>query len=256
MSQPRRQSDNNPGRKSVAAAVSIGLHVLVGLLLVVMFLEAPSASDRSEREWPPVDSAELLLGGEYVMVGDIPEPGVNDAPAPPQEAAEPAPDPNPTSPEPTPQVVSSNQPSPAKANKAAEAKKRDDELKRQAQKAEQERRANEINSRVAFGKGKSGQPDGNSVSGAVSGVAADGLGNRQTLALPKPSRGPLGTIKVRIKVNRDGVVTAATYLSGSGAAAADAATRQACVAAARRAKFSADPSAPASQSGTLTYNYK
>lgn len=248
--------DSQMSRRGVAAAVSVGAHVLLALLLLTLFLQAPSASDRAAREWPPADSSELLLGGEYVMVGDVPEAGVNDAPAPPQKAADPAPVAKPVSPEPSEPLVASTHASPAKTSPSADASKRADELKRQAEKAEQERRANEINSRVAFGKGKSGQPDGNSASGAVSGVAADGLGNRQVMSLPKPARGPLGTVKIRIKVNRDGVVTSASYQGGSGAAAADAATRQSCVDAARRARFSPDPQAPASQNGTLTYNYK
>ncbi|MBD5317522.1 MAG: TonB family protein [Bacteroides sp.] len=254
-------------RHFTASAVTVAVHAALLLILLSLFLRYDRTSEEA-REWPPVDSAEILFGGEYVMAGDIPEEGHNDAPAPPEvqpepstaasaTPAEPAPDPTP---EP---VITSKQPSPAKAQPDAEARRKAAQEKAEAdrRKAEQERRdqqAAAINSRVSFGNatGKSGQTDGNSATGAVSGVSASGLGNRTAITLPQPPKGPMGKIVITIKVDRQGNVTSASYLSGSGAAAASADARSQCLAAARKARFSPLADAPATQTGTLTYVYK
>ena len=62
--------------------------------------------------------------------------------------------------------------------------------KAEAEKAEKAEKAEAIKDRVSFGKGKgkAGQPDGNSADGAVSGIAASGLGNRKAVSLPSPDR--------------------------------------------------------------------
>ncbi|WP_301385285.1 hypothetical protein [uncultured Duncaniella sp.] len=59
-----------------------------------------------------------------------------------------------------------------------------------------------------------------------------------------------------MSVNRQGQVTAASYQTGTGAAAANAATRQSCVTAARASRFSVDNDAPAIQTGTITYRFQ
>ena len=130
--------------------------------------------------------------------------------------------------------------------------------KAEAEKAEKAEKAEAIKARVSFGKGKgkAGQPDGNSADGAVSGIAASGLGNRKAVSLPSPEKGPMGKIVVKITVDRNGNVTSAAYLSGVAPANASASARRSCVEAARRSRFSADPDAPASQTGTITYTYK
>lgn len=258
-------------RHITALILTVLLHGAVLALMLVIFMRYDPASEQ-QREWPPVDSAEILFGGEYVMAGDIPEPGHDDLPAQETSQAEPAasdpqPDPAP-SPDPT---LTTKQPSEAKApdkpktDSKADAERREAEMR--AKREEEQRRAEEkrrkdeagrINSRVNFGNssGKSGQADGQSATGAVSGVSASGLGNRQALSLPQPPRGPMGKVVITIKVDRQGNVTSATFLSGSGGAGASAEARRQCIAAARKARFSAAPDGPASQTGTLTYVYK
>lgn len=256
---------NRNRRRTIAAIATVAFHAAVLAVMVCLFLSYDPASE-PVREWPPADSSEILLGGEYVMTGDIPEPGHQDEPAPEQseaaEASSPAPDPTPAPPAPEP-VLTANEPSPAKAKPSEESRQKADarkaeEEKRLAEQKKQQEAAAAINSRVSFGKGsgQSGQPDGNSATGAVSGVSAAGLGNRTAVALPQPPRGPMGSIVIAIKVDRDGNVTSASYSSGTGAAAANADARRQCIAAAKRARFSASTTSPATQSGTLTYVYK
>lgn len=252
-------SNRSNSRRATAAAATLIFHGAVLAVLLTIFLRY-DGGEKVAREWPPVDSSEILFGGEYVMIGDTPEDASAEAveqsaPAEPREAVaqepqellvtqsvKPAPEAikNPTPPKETAKPVE-NKPKPTADN---------DESKRQA--------ATNINNRVKFGdaKGSTGSPDGNSATGAASGVASSGLGNRSAVELPRPARSPLGKIVINIKVNRDGRVTAASFLSGEGAAAADAATRQRCIAAAKGAKFTPSADAPVSQTGTLTYTFK
>lgn len=251
-------------RHITASAATLLIHGAILAAMLCVFLRY-DASEEAERVWPPADSSEILFGGEYVMTGDIAQPDASDSPAAAETATTEASTANPdVAQEPAPEpVVTSQQPSPAQGistpkppQQSKAEKEREERRKAEAQRREREAAA--INSRVSFGSGtgQSGQPDGNSTTGAVSGVTATGLGNRQALALPSPPKGPMGKITITIKVDRQGNVTSASYLSGSGAAAASSQARSQCLAAARKARFTAAPDAPASQTGTLTYIYK
>lgn len=138
-------------------------------------------------------------------------------------------------------------------------------LPRRLQKAKREQETrNAIAGKVKFGQkgtggsgqGNAGSPDGNSTVGAVSGSPGFNLKGRSLADWHSPAKGPLGSITVRVSVNRQGKVTSASYLSGTGAAAANRTTRNNCVNAALRSQFSVDNDAPASQTGTITYNFK
>lgn len=239
--------ENNRRHRAIATAATLLFHALLIAALVAGVLRYSSEQDRPE--WPPADSSEILFGGEYVMVGDQ---GVSEAEAAAEtetaEAVE----------EPANDIkvlkVSKNLKD-LKVPKAEKAKKAE---KAEAEKAEKAEKAEAIKDRVSFGKGKgkAGQPDGNSADGAVSGIAASGLGNRKAVNLPPPEKGPMGKIVVKITVDRNGNVISAAYLSGVAPANASASARRSCVEAARRSRFSADPDAPASQTGTITYTYK
>ena len=106
------------------------------------------------------------------------------------------------------------------------------------------------------GQGKAGSTNGNSSTGALSGTPGFNLKGRTMDSWSKPQPGPLGTITVKVSVNRQGQVTEASYQSGTGAAAANASTRQNCVNAARASRFSVDNDAPAIQTGTITYRFQ
>lgn len=253
-------SNRSNSRRATAAAATLIFHAALIAVLLTIFLKY-DGGEKVTREWPPVDSSEILFGGEYVMIGDTPEAAAGEQAD--NQVAEPVVD-EPTPTEPQEQLLTQTvKPAPeaVKTPKAAEEKPKqveekpkpkaaDDDAKRQA--------ATNISNRVKFGeaKGSTGSPDGNASTGAVSGVASSGLGNRAAVELPRPARSPLGKIVISIKVNRDGRVTAASFLTGEGAAAADAATRQRCIAAAKGARFTPSADAPASQNGTLTYTFK
>lgn len=227
---------NNRRHRAIAAAATLLFHALLIAALVAGVLRYSSEHDQPE--WPPADSSEILFGGEFVMVGDQ---GAAEA-----EAAAETADVSDVS-----DVTDvTDVAAPSGDIKVPKALKVPKDPK--AEKAEA------IKDRVSFGKGKgkAGQPDGNSADGAVSGIAASGLGNRKAVSLPSPEKGPMGKIVVKITVDRNGNVTSAAYLSGVAPANASASARRSCVEAARRSRFSADPDAPASQTGTITYTYK
>lgn len=239
--------ENNRRHRAIAAAATLLFHALLIAALLAGVLRYSSEQDRPE--WPPADSSEILFGGEYVMVGDQ---GASEAEAAAEtetaEAVE----------EPANDIKVLKVSKDLKDLKVPKAEKAKKAEKAEAEKAEKAEKAEAIKDRVSFGKGKgkAGQPDGNSADGAVSGIAASGLGNRKAVNLPPPEKGPMGKIVVKITVDRNGNVISAAYLSGVAPANASASARRSCVEAARRSRFSADPDAPASQTGTITYTYK
>ena len=236
--------ENNRRHRAIAAAATLLFHALLIAALVAGVLRYSSEHDQPE--WPPADSSEILFGGEFVMVGDQ---GAAEA-----EAAAETADVSDVTDVTDVAAPSGN----IKVPKALKVSKDPKAEKAEAEKAEKAEKAEAIKDRVSFGKGKgkAGQPDGNSADGAVSGIAASGLGNRKAVSLPSPEKGPMGKIVVKITVDRNGNVTSAAYLSGVAPANASASARRSCVEAARRSRFSADPDAPASQTGTITYTYK
>lgn len=255
----------------IALFVTVAFHVAVAVLLITLYLQ-PVASDM-ERKWPPVDSSEVLFGGEYVMVGDRPEIADNTGepassateaeavPAPEVEALENSGEDAKPSP-----VISSEQPSPAKVEKKPVPEK-SGPTKAEIEAAEKAKREQEtrqaIAGKVKFGQtgtgtkaGNAGSHDGNASVGAVNGSPGFNLKGRTLADWHRPAAAPLGTITIRVSVNRQGKVTSASYMSGTGAAAASQTARQSCVQAALRSQFSVAEDAPPSQTGTITYNFK
>ncbi len=257
----------------IALLGTLLFHAGIVVVLLVLYLRYPGA-EQNERVWPPVDSSEVLFGGEYVMIGDRPELAESSSePAPAEADAQEMPSPEvesvdnsgePAQPSP---VVTSERPSPAKVVKK-EIPEKTGPTKAEIEAAERAKREQATRQAIAnkgqFGKtgtggsgaGNAGSPDGNSNVGAVSGSPGFNLKGRSLSDWRTPAKGPLGTITVRVSVNRQGKVTSASYLSGTGAAAANAATRQNCVNAALQSQFSVDNDAPASQTGTITYRFQ
>ncbi|MCM1519398.1 MAG: hypothetical protein NC098_01265 [Lachnoclostridium sp.] len=254
--------------------ITVLFHAAVIALLLTLYLTYPP-SDRTPKEWPPVDSAEVLFGGEFVKIGDSPDLAEADTDAPAEAADEPQPEPlqeaaatensgHPAEPAP---VVSSKKPSEAKATEkpkpektgptkaereAAEKARREEEQR----KAIQDRMKNTDFGSKGTGKGSTGQADGNSSTGAASGTPGFNLNGRSLAKYELPPSGPLGSITIRVSVNRQGKVTSAEFQSGTGSAATNTAARNHCIAAARRSQFSVNESAPAQQVGTITYNFR
>lgn len=264
-------SKGDKRHRLIALFITVLFHAIVVVALLMLYLR-PVASD-SERKWPPVDSSEVLFGGEYVMVGDRQEIADNTGePASAETEAEAVPAPEAEALEnageeakPAP-VVSSERPSPAKVEKKATPEKTGP-TKAEREAAEKAKREQEtrqaIAGKVKFGQtgtgtkaGNAGSPDGNATVGAVSGSPGFNLKGRTLADWHRPASAPLGSITIRVSVNRQGRVTSANYLSGTGAAAASQSARQSCIQAALRSQFSVDEDAPASQTGTITYNFK
>ncbi|MDE5786333.1 MAG: energy transducer TonB [Duncaniella sp.] len=267
------KSDSDNKSRLWALLATVLFHAVVLVVLLSVFLKY-SPTDTATREWPPVDSAEVLFAGEYVMIGDDPTAAEDNSSDPAAEAdastpeVESADNLNAGTPgEPAP-LVSSSVTSPAKTKttpapevtgptkaeiEAAEKARREEEKRREI--ADRMKNTN-FGSTSGSGAGYPGQADGNSSSGATSGTPGFNLKGRTLAHYEHPQRGPLGTVTIRVTVNRKGAVTSARYESGTGSAAASASTRKSCEQAAMKSQFSVDEDAPSSQSGTITYNFR
>jgi TonB family protein len=120
------------------------------------------------------------------------------------------------------------------------------------------------NQGITQGAGDQGKPwgDPNSTNyGDGHGLGDSGigynLGGRKHLSLPKPDDNSqaTGLVVIRIKVDTKGNVTDAVYQT-KGSTTTATALVNAAIAAARKAKFQPEASAPEVQIGTITYNFK
>ncbi len=254
----------------IAALATLLVVIAIG---VAVFLTRLSYLPMSQQTWPPVDSSELLFEGEYVMTGDIATPEA-EATEPAQDAAieEPATDgldmTNEGEPAPAPKPpVTSEQPSPMKVTppkqepKTGPSKAEREALaaKEKAEKETQQKIAGRMkfgsNSSTGKGDGKSGSSDGNSSTGALSGMPGYSLTGRTLAHWVLPAKtAPNGVVTVRVVVNQQGAVIEASVKSSTGAAANEA-VRNACIVAAKKSKFSVKLDAPARQTGTITYKF-
>lgn len=263
--------NNDDRRRRIQALTATVL--TVGLILIALLTARLRYNGDEPRVWPPVDSAELLLAGEYVMAGDIPQPELTDPQPAPEAAEQPAPEADDLkdSGEPAPEtapVVSSEQESPMKTKRKPKPEKTGPtqaELEEQERVKKQKEAADRINSRVSFGgtkkgssqaKGSSGSPNGNASSGALSGTPGTNLKGRTLSSWEKPAGTQTGTITVTVRVNRQGHVVAASYATGTGPVASQPAARRSCEQAAMRSRFSVDLDAVSEQTGTITYRFE
>lgn len=249
--------DSTRNEKITAAAITALLLVLTIVVLLLVSLRFPPRD--WEEKHPPEEESELLFGGEYVMLGDIPNPSDQGSKAP-----ETAPDgidlnnegetgesaPLITSEQPSPMEVPQQPEPPAKQGPSAEELARQEAQKR-------------IGNRVQFGKSGStasdnqGSPNGNSDSGALAGQPGHNLHGRTLEHYEVPdNRTAVGTVEVTVTVNREGRVTSAHASGGTPPAASHAGVRRSCEQASLRLRFSASTSAPASQTGIITWRIR
>lgn len=255
-------------RKTKIIALSITL-LLCALMIALMLVLTLKRVEHTDRTWPPVDSSELLFDGEYVKLGDIPEPANDEQASSPAEATDisgvdrtdggkPAQAPSP--------LLTSQQESPAKVAKQPQPETpgpTKEELEQKQKEKRQQEQSREIANRVQFGgtgkgegtSGQSGSPNGNASHGALSGAPGTSLRGRTLESWARPTGRATGTIVVSVRVNRQGIVTAASYSHGTGAVAASTAARQSCVQAAKNSRFSVSHDAPTEQRGTITYRF-
>lgn len=260
--------DTDRRRKYAALLATVLFHALVAVLLLTIYLHAVPVE---QRQWPPEDTSELLLDGEYVKIGDVAsasntrhkssekvsQPESTD----PVDAGLPAPTP--------PSPVTSTQESPMKipdkpTQEETGPTKAEREAADRARKEEEAKRR--INNRMQFGSGNSsstnsgsntaGSPNGNSNIGRQSGAPGHSLKGRTLASWSKPRGKATGTITVSVRVNRKGNVIEASYSGGTGDIAGDAGARNSCVSAALGSRFSVNEDAPPEQTGTITYRFE
>lgn len=260
--------DSNRKDRIIAIVGTVAFHAIVLIVLLCAYLEFDPTETR---EWPPADESEILFGGEYVMLGDIPDPSVttSDEPAPQEstdDAASEATDMVDAGSvgEPAP-LITSQQESPAKVKEKARPEKTGptkEELAAQEKARREKEAAERINNRVKFGgsgsgNGKSGQPDGNASTGAVKGAPGHNLKGRSVESWGRPSSTLSGTIRIKVVVNKQGkVVGTPTYVGGDGPAAANMNVRNSCIAASRQSQFSVSLDGPATQTGVITWRFE
>lgn len=254
----------------ISAAVTVCVTVIAVVLLLLMYLRY---TGDEPRVWPPEDTSELLLAGEYVIAGNVPVPDqFQETPAPesdsePVSAAEDLTDAGEAAPEPA-QVITSKVESPVKIKEKPKPEKTGptkEELAEMEKAKKQKETADKINSRVKFNgaqkgstesSGKSGSPNGNASVGALSGQPGAQLKGRTLSRWANPSATATGLIKIKVRVNRQGNVISSEYYEGVGPVAASEAARQSCVQAALRSKFSVDEDAEAEQTGYISYRFE
>lgn len=270
------KKDSRNFARLAALAGTLLFHALILLVLLLTWLY-PSTPIWSPQPKADTDSAEILLGSEYVKIGDVDvladdasanAPATSsseqsDAPAlPGHETVSQGPEGD------VAPTVATARPSEAKATvrprpeKPGTSKPSADAIakERAAQEAEAKR-----NNRTNFSrdkntdtpKGNTGSPDGNADHGASAGTPGYYLAGRTLASWSKPTGAAVGTITINVTVDRQGRVIRATYGKGSGAIASSSEARQSCIQAALSSQFSVAPDdAPETQKGTITYRFR
>lgn len=266
---------NRPDKDRLTATAATSI-ILVLLLIGLMF--GRFYVDLSqEREWPPVDSSEIVFGGEFVKMGDLPTPTQStDTEVMPQSSADEAAhegtdmenqgeavleDPSKITLEKESPAKEEAKPKLEKSGPTKEELAEQQRIKREKEQAAQRKKINSniknrFNKSSSKAKGKPGSTTGNSDNGVISGTPGYSLKGRTPEGWGYPSSTFDGTITIRVKVNRQGHVIEATYSSGTGAAAAQQSVRRSCIEAAKQSRFSVDLDAPAEQVGTITWTFK
>ena len=259
----------SPDRRNrlIAIIATVVFHIVVLVIMLCVYLRYTADEPR---KWPPQDTSEILYGGELIVEGNMQEQAQSEnTPAPsssPEQADQQAADPvDQGEVGKVPPLVTSTQDSPAKIKETPKPEKTGptkEELAEQERIKREQEAAQRIRNQVKFGnsgrgRGTAGSPDGNSTVGATGGTPGHTLIGRTLESFGRPKSQHTGTIRIRVRVNRDGfVVGTPTYDGGDGPASANAAVRQSCIAAARESRFSVALNAQAEQVGVITWRFE
>lgn len=255
----------NRRNHSVALIATIVFHVLI---LVIMMVATLRYNASEPRKWPPVDSSEILFGGEYVMLGhNLTTPGKS-TPAPDQSPAKSVDGDDVVSEGTTGQpqsLVSSQQESPAKVKekpKTTTPGPTEEEIAEQQRAKREQEAAERIRNQVKFGgggngDGNAGSPDGNATVGAANGSPGHTLRGRTMESFGRPKSRLTGELRIKVRVNRQGqVVGVPEYVGGDGPAASRADVRNSCIEASKVSRFSVALDATAEQVGIITWRFE
>lgn len=253
-------------RNIISALISISLHMA---LLVVLFFSVMKAPLPKE---PAIDAqkTEITFGGEYVQLGDIPEPNLNDDAASNaadnDAASDGADDVNEGNPAEGESVVASKHESPmvaeAKPRGPSEAELREQErIRREEERRRQEQQRISNRTSGAFNNagnaaGSSGSNNGNASTGALAGQPGHNLGANYHLTAPQLKCKKSGTINISVVVRSDGSISSAKYIGGKGEAAGDASIQSYFVNETKKLKFKVSGNVPAEKRGTITWVIK
>lgn len=249
----------------IAIAAALLLHGVVCLLMLLSYINYTAPEEQ-----PPLQpKTDITFGGEYVMLGDMPLPNLDNGEAASSTADESSlqaeDEMNSGEQGEGTSLVSTNESSEMSSEKKQNGPSKE-ELEAQARaKKERERQQNEsrrISSDVkgAFGKpggGKSGSQNGNSDHGALSGQPGHTLGVGYTLSSwGRPASSVDGEVRIRVRVNAAGKVIEATYAGGKGAAAANSQVRRSCEQASLKSRFSVPKNSSGEKVGLIIWRFE
>lgn len=256
------------------------------IVLIVLMWMACSHLNYSPLAVPERPIGEISLDRDFVEVEDLmaaaPDQGADQTaaaqlPVPSEAQAQPAPESGTdvsnsgVKGEPSP-TLSSKEPSPMTVNDKKQDKKPGPEV--DAKKAEEEKIRREANDQVqnafvnAQGKhntrlgtsdeGKAGTPEGKAHQGNLSGHGTGSVGGGWSIPRYAPVKSSVtGSVKMIVKIDREGKVTSVTLNGGEAPAATNSAVCRACIAEVKSRRFTRPKAddAPETATAYITYNF-
>lgn len=240
---------NNSTARNYGIIGTVVFHAIILALLLCVYLAYPS-SDKLLEKQQEEKPMEVLLGGEYVMIGQFPDATI---PGEPADEASPQVDDNMATPpeaittqvtESPAQVPASTAPQQQLSNQAAN----------NISNMSNAFASNSQNSNANADGQNAGTPNGNATTGSVSlnlGAGGNGRGFINSITI----RGdiPEGTIIVSVKVTPTGEVIPIEISGGTSPARSNPTWRKYFLDQARRLKVKPDPNATGDVYGTITF---
>lgn len=260
---------SNDSRKNrlIALIGTIALHVIVVIIMCVSYVKY---SVSEPRRWPPVDSSEILYGGELVRLGDNYLPMTKDESVIATSATETQSESdddikNEGTQGESESLVASTEKSPAKIKEKPKPEKsgptKEEIAEKERIKREKET-AERIKNQVKFGNnngnvGNTGSPNGTSAAGLTNGSPGHTLKGRTLESFGRPKSQLSGTIRIKVRVNRQGyVIGTPQYDGGEGPASANLTIRNRCIVASQESRFSVSEDAQVEQIGVITWRFE
>lgn len=243
--------------------LALGLTLLIGALLTLMLVTvhvAPASAVLPQA--PDAEEQEIFFADiEYEEITSDPTPTVDGEAASAAASDDGGADLTSTSGEGVPDLVAADEPQPEaqqvakpEETKPAGPTKEEIEVQKRAAIAAKFGKATGLKATDNQAAGTSAA--GNAATGNNPASTGLGLDGRKLKNRPDPGiKNAVGRVWVKVTVNSEGAVTSAAFVRSSGFGSRESEVREACVAASRKLRYSADPTRP-SQSGTICWNIK